>query len=250
MACPTSDGGWPRTGVSPAMNCREYERTWHEWLDARGGAPAGSARARARAEHEAACAACRAKGGGYRALIRAIGAIGPAPAVPRGFAGRFAPGGDLAVAAGPRLRRRPGGWGYAAAAAAATALVAGLVAVRGGRVDRAGPAVAAGRRPLTAALAEATSASWELARVASAPAARVGRDALGGAADLEIPTLAVGTAAGPDAPRALRAVGGGVQAGVGPLSGSARHAFGFLLAPLIGPDGPGPGASEPGRRRG
>ena len=233
------------------MNCRSYEDHWHDWLDARGAEPEGLVRALE--EHESACAACREQGRGYRALRRAIGGMVPAPAAPEGFAARFAPGGDLAgEVARPAIlpaRPRPGGririW-----PAAAAALVAALIGVRGGRVDRKGPEVAAARRPLSAALAEATSASWALARATSAPAARVGRDAIGEAAELDLPTLAI---VGPEAaavPGPPRAAVDAFPAGVRPLSGSARHAFGFLLAPVLNAEGRGSVESISGQRKG
>jgi hypothetical protein len=86
---------------------------------------------------------------------------------------------------------------------------------------------------LTDALAVATAATWELAREASAPAARFGRQMLVSA---EIPEAAPAFGL----PRGVRpvsevleGVSDHVNAGVAPLEGSARHAFSFLIGPAI-----------------
>jgi hypothetical protein len=112
-------------------------------------------------------------------------------------------------------------------------------------------------RDLNRALAEATSATLDLARLASEPAARISRDMLDVTAQGADPTrehtvgptiASVGAqadAAGgwvsvptldplaPDATASavLEQVGDQLAAGVEPLSDTARHAFGFLLAP-------------------
>jgi len=89
-------------------------------------------------------------------------------------------------------------------------------------------------RSLEEALAEATEATIELAREASAPAARIGREAF----DLEGPggfpaeTSADADPARVSPPGLLGAVGERVNAGIRPISGSARHAFSFLLGPV------------------
>ena len=100
-------------------------------------------------------------------------------------------------------------------------------------------------RPLGTALADATEATIDLAREASAPAARIGREIL----DLDNLMDSV-TIKGP-APIAedstasdlIQNVGQRVNASVRPISGSARHAFSFLLGPLPGPD-PAPAESQ------
>jgi hypothetical protein len=109
------------------------------------------------------------------------------------------------------------------------------------------------------ALAEATSATWDLARSASEPAARISRDVLDAttqgdsipneAAKSPSSTAPTGEIEGlaslsvrvpsldPLAPNAstastvLQQVGDQLSAGVRPLSSTARHAFGFLLGP-------------------
>jgi hypothetical protein len=112
---------------------------------------------------------------------------------------------------------------------------------------------------LDRAVAEATAATWDLARSASEPAARIGRDMLdvrrsagGKPAKQEVETSmtapddsAHGLAGlmmpipsldplGSDATTAsavIQEVGGRLSAGVEPISDTARHAFGFLLGP-------------------
>ena len=88
-------------------------------------------------------------------------------------------------------------------------------------------------KELTDALAHATSATRDLARATSELVARIGR---------EVINLAV--SAGPDrsvppslaenpAPDVLQDLGHRVDEGIKPLSGTARHAFGFLLGPAL-----------------
>ncbi len=104
-------------------------------------------------------------------------------------------------------------------------------------------------RVLNDALAEATRATWDLALSASEPAARISRQMLDAAtepqvkrADSAIParpgevgvTLPTLTSLAPDSAAAkamLQEVGDRLASGVGPLSKTARHAFGFLLGP-------------------
>ncbi len=106
-------------------------------------------------------------------------------------------------------------------------------------------------RAFDRAVAEATSATWDLARSASEPAARISRDVLDagastdegpaqrpvapeeGIAGLSLPIPALGPF-GPDraaASAVFQQVGDRLSAGVEPISDTARHAFGFLLGP-------------------
>jgi hypothetical protein len=109
------------------------------------------------------------------------------------------------------------------------------------------------------ALLDATEATWDLARSASEPAARIGRQFLGATLEHEqspgkvdamndrepviravsVPSLNSLT---PDATAAgilLQQVGDRLATGVRPLSDTARHAFGFLLGPALSkPDVP------------
>jgi hypothetical protein len=234
------------------MNCSDFERTWNERLDAREALSPEDERA-LRA-HSAACPSCLAFHRRFVTLNHAIGALGPAPAVPAGFAER------VLAAAERGVDRAPNAWRIAsrlvplAAAAAVLALVGfGLRGWGGnrGEADRpAGqPSMAVNARSidpdnLTAVLSDATSATWQLAREASAPAARVGRDMLG---ETELPA-APGALSLPDsvepAADVLQRVGARVNAGVRPLEGTARHAFSFLLGTSADDPKPPPRAAE------
>jgi hypothetical protein len=97
------------------------------------------------------------------------------------------------------------------------------------------PQVAAAEPPLlTEALATAGSATWDLALETSAPAARLGREFLDAAtfgvpshAPAPVTELAL-TLPDPQS-EVFRSVGEQVNARVLPFSGTAQHAFGFLL---------------------
>jgi hypothetical protein len=107
-------------------------------------------------------------------------------------------------------------------------------------------------RGLNHAVAEATAATWDLARSASEPAARISRRMLDAAtepdrndnspaspaqtepmiATVSVPSLDALTPDPAAAGAMLQDVGGRFATGVRPLSDSARQAFGFLLAPV------------------
>lgn len=213
------------------MNCRDYERTWDGWLDAREAlAPAPAADMEA---HEASCASCRALGRRQRTLLRAIAALGPPPSPPAGFATRFAPGGVVSVPF-PGPIARP--WRPRRLAAAAAAVLIGLIGLRAAQRPSAPeiePLPVAAPRPLADSLADATSATLDLAREASGPAARVGRGAWVAGLASEVEGTPEAATSNRPAPGVLKGVGDRVGEGVRPLSGSARHAFGFLLDPVL-----------------
>jgi hypothetical protein len=203
------------------MNCRDFERAWNERIDARGAAPADLDQAID--GHAAACLDCRKLDARYRTLRRAISMAVALPRPSPGFTDRV-----LAAAA---RDGRPVIWRLVPRLAAAVAVGWGLTS-RGPRRE-AEPTVALVRaidpNDLTDALGDASTATWDLAREASAPAARVGRqvfDSSEMAATAPVLSLpeGVGQAVG-----VWREVGDRVNAGVRPLEGSARHAFGFLL---------------------
>jgi hypothetical protein len=211
------------------ITCREFERIWHDRLDVRGESPV--AEERALDDHAASCPACAEAAARFRTLAAALRAWGPPPAAPEGFA-------DRVLAAHGETGR---GWvvrfpAWRWAAAAAVIIVAGSLTLRS-LLPRPGPArpvVAQGAagppRPLSAALADATLATLDLARETSAPAARIGRQMLATVAVGEGPALTLPASLGPRTD-VLQSVGEGVR----PLSGSARHAFGFLLGPAAKP---------------
>jgi hypothetical protein len=115
-------------------------------------------------------------------------------------------------------------------------------------------------RELKNAMADATAATWELARFASEPTARISRGMLDAATDMETghkrdqSTTASGSpvisvtmpslselAPDPSSASAMfQDVSDRLASGVRPLSKTARHAFSFLLGPAPGkPEGRG-----------
>jgi hypothetical protein len=124
-----------------------------------------------------------------------------------------------------------------------------LHAVSGSRPELVDP------RALNRALLDATSATWDLARTASEPAARISWDAFDAVTQAEVsvgehfeagpsPGSAGISAAVPSlippmpdpsaASAVLQQVGDQLAEGVRPLSHTARRAFGFLLGPARG----------------
>ena len=221
------------------MKCRDFERMINDRFDTREALPPDVERALA--SHRATCSTCRAMSARYQALGRAISAWTQHPPVaPAGFLARFPEDWqhiDLEAEdrAGPWIVKFRSAWGpIALAAAVLLAIWAGIRS--GGQVKPAPPIAAAleQARPidpdaLSIALAEATSATWDLARATSAPAARVGLEVLDAAALADTTaSLSLDSEVGP-AEEVLQDVGQRVNEGVRPLSGSARHAFGFLL---------------------
>ena len=137
--------------------------------------------------------------------------------------------------------------GVAAAAAVVAAVALGMNAGRVGKKATEQPTTTARVRAidpkdLTDALADAGTATWDLAREASAPAARVGRQMLGSAAlPGAAPSVSLPEGVGPPA-EVWKRVENRVSAGARPIGGTARHAFGFLLAVAPRDDG---GVTEP-----
>jgi hypothetical protein len=220
------------------LNCPDFERLINQQLDARGAAAPEVDQALA--GHAAACPACRSTALRYQTLRQAIAALSlHAPLPPVDFAARFPA--DWAShtlevedgETGPIRKFRPA---FRILASAAVVLLAVWVGARSSWRLPPGHRVAAPplTRPidshaLSNALAEATSATWDLARATSAPAARVGLEVLDEAgrtetaAALSLPDEVGSTA------EVFQEVGQRVNEGVAPLSGTARHAFGFLI---------------------
>jgi hypothetical protein len=212
------------------MLCSDFERLWNEQLDARGDASAEMEHALE--THAAGCESCRTIASRYQTLRTVLLSLGAPPSPSVDFVERFLEGREAARVASPRTLRF---WaaGLPIAAAASLLLAVGL-ARRPGPSET--PAVTETRvvraidpQSLSAALAEAQSATLELARETSAPAARIGREILG-SASLPSATLTLPERVTPSVD-VFQGVGDRVQAGVRPLSGSARRAFGFLLGP-------------------
>ncbi len=218
------------------MNCRDFEPTWNDWLDDRGaGDPE---RAKSLEAHAASCSRCLSVHARYLLLSHALRVVGPLPAVSENFADRVLAARDSPEVVGigrvdPRLRR------YSALAAAAVLLMAVSFGFRAwfARPGQTLPDRAIVQKssvspaPLTEALAVATSTTLELAREASAPAARVGYQLASAELTESTPSTTLGLSVDmTSATDALQRVGNRLNAGVRPLEGSARRAFGFLLS--------------------
>jgi hypothetical protein len=239
------------------MNCRDFERIWNERIDARS-LPSGDlgtlGSELALREHAAGCSTCRPKAAGYEALERSILAWGPPPFPRTGLADRIVLAAQAQVpstrrAATARRLGRPSIQVVAAAASIVSIITLGIaVRISINRSPAPGnpPSAVAVRTDgpkLNEALASATEASWDLARSASEPAARLSRQFLDAATDAgpERPHESSGAVAvpsldafAPDSAAAvatIQQVGDRLANGVRPLSSSARHAFGFLLGP-------------------
>jgi hypothetical protein len=276
-------------GEYVGMTCREFEHTWNELLDAEASvgsatqstgqtSPAVAERERALLEHAAGCPSCGEVSARYRTLRRAIRAWGPPPAPSAGLTDRI-----LAETQRPTpsawpiygtVRRKHLGRFARATLAAFAATVATLAFALPllnrtmNRAPRNGPPdvlhithvdpghdsqSVANARALNMALTEATAATWDLARSASEPAARISRQALDAAtgpdrspaqpasvigsgsvvAAVSVPSL---DSLAPDTAAAgamLLQVSDRLINGVRPLSDTARHAFGFLLGTAL-----------------
>jgi hypothetical protein len=253
-----------------AMTCREFEHRWNELLDGCQGALAVSAEPEPTNSeqllnaHAARCARCHDRAMKYQSLRNAIRAWDPPLPAPAGLADRVVA--ELRAPASPALWIRAIRWAAAASIAASVlAIVVIDRMVSRGRPNAQQPmqvehgvrgpvdarSHSAPYRGLNTALADATAATLDLARAASEPAARVGRQLIDAAANRE--TSEPGTTSGA-APTAVtmvvsvpsldllapdtaataemwQQVGNGLASGVRPLKSTAQHAFGFLLGP-------------------
>lgn len=234
------------------MNCHDFHSAWNELLDARDTAADRGLEGRLRdaLAHSRGCARCRRAQTGYGALRQALASWS---------AGPISPPADLADrvlaalssrAVPPAGVARPAPWraiGLAGAAAAAAGIVLAIAPGfdRDGPGPKAAPPVPSSRRPeargLDDSLAEATAATWDLARCASEPAARLGRGVLGivvragsppeAGPPVTLRSVFRGPIGSPPASSLVQGLGERVSAGVRPLSSTARRAFSFLLAP-------------------
>jgi len=237
--------------------------------------PAANDRERLLLDHAAGCPACREVAARYETLRLALRVWGHPPAAPAGLADRILAAAQAQAQSLPRWRagtyRTQRFWQAGlplatVAAAVVAAVTVGLLmpkltvdqprlnhptpgaamSPRGGHPASASPA-SADARALNEAVAGATAATWDLARSASEPAARISRQVLDAATGPELnPSLPVpggdsvsvpslGSLA-PDSATAvamLQQVGDGLATRVGPLSTTARRAFGFLLGPTL-----------------
>jgi hypothetical protein len=208
------------------MNCVEFANAWNALLDARDHVHPGleeSVRA-----HAASCPACGALAAGFVRLRSALAAGGVSPAVPAGFADR--------VLAGQNVVERDSDWWLlqirrtAWVASAAALLVVGLVGLRNAAWQRSGLARPSDAERLDLSIGKAASATLALARTTSDSAARLSGEVADAAS---VPPLPLPDPVSPSAD-ALQDLGETIAARVQPLSGSARHAFSFLLNPAFG----------------
>ena len=233
--------------TNPNLTCREFEARVHQFLDRRSINPISIDAIAAR--HGSECASCRTKYQEYLLLDRALRSrIEAAQSKSHGFTDRVPARLGAEEARSPRRLKFP--WAIVVAAAAGV-----LVAVVATFQFQAGPHHIKDQQSKTAfinddiskpatvgrvsnavaplgedSIAEATSATLELARLASAPAARLGGEWFRtNAVELDSHRVVERVSLGRSASKFWRKLGDGVQAGVEPLSSPARRAFGFLL---------------------
>jgi hypothetical protein len=292
------------------MTCHDFQRKWHELLDADAAERATSAGLHATGtgpgrdpvddesealllSHAADCPACRPIAVRYQTLRQAIRGWRQPPVPPDDLVQRI-----LSAPADIRLRILVAGRVRSLLRAhqpvvlltglvAASLLLALLLPAINQMLDSkrtnppgnvpVGPVVdlhsvpgpvepSADRWVLNRALAEATSATLELARTASEPAARISHDMLDSSEraaevtvnppaeptpaatagpdegpvrlSVSLPSLDPLTSEGTSASEVLHQVGDRLSEGAAPISSTARHAFGFLLGSPAGRAGP------------
>jgi hypothetical protein len=275
------------------MTCREFERSLNELVDAEaaslGDVLAPSALESvvsdldvALADHAGRCPACRVLAARHQVFRRAVHAWNAPPVAPADLTDRI-----LAAAAEERSASawavygvkpesyRPIIVAYVSAMAACLVgmVMLHLVVSRDASQKPAAPPVIANLahqdlhtglwpstpshsdvRELQTAMADATAATWELARSASEPTARISREMLDVATDREAELTRGRSSATPSSPAIsvtmpslselapdpsstsamLQEVSDRLASGVRPLSNTARHAFSFLLGPAPG----------------
>lgn len=180
--------------------------------------------------HFASCEGCRRLASGFRL----IASRRPPPAVPEGLSERVL---NAWWASGRHERRNrvPRRWAWAAGLAAAAVALA-VYAPWTPRPGRdAGVVMKPTPKPrnLGSALARATSATLDLARETSAPAARLGQGVYDASLPAEI-VWPVGIELSVAPSELFQSMSRKVNSSVLPLSGSARRAFSFLIAPGVG----------------
>lgn len=243
--------------TNPNLTCREFETRIHQFLDRRSIDPITIDSKAAR--HGEECASCRAKYQEYLLLDRALRSrieAAPSSKSPE-FTDRVLA--RLAAEEARSSRRLIFPWAIGAAAAASVLVAAVATFQFQSRPhhikdqqsktaltndDKSKPAPIAlaptAIAPMGAdSIAEATSATLELARLASAPAARLGGEWFRtSAVERDSNRVVERVSLGRSASKVWRKLGDGVQAGVEPLSSPARRAFGFLLDSNTNPNPP------------
>ncbi len=277
------------------MNCQDCDQIWNQLLDAEPLSRARVAtglepspqllaeREQAACAHTLGCSRCRHTRARYETLRGALRAwaaserpelmLSPA-LVERILA-------EQEAGSSRRARRWRAGLSLGTAVAAAACLIAVVLAPIPWRLERVSRGSDHGRaaapasesalhlsnrtsdsRVLSDALADATAATWDLARTTSEPAARLGRQVLESATQVEntsgarasLADLAGSSYPGldslsgvlpvvpqpPPGSALLQQVGDGLSASVRPLSSTARQAFGFLRIPSLEKTGNSP----------
>ncbi len=234
------------------MNCRDFNHVWNRLLDdeprsrrrfdAQFAATRLELESRLR-EHAAACETCRVRHCRFETLQRALRAWAVRPPAPSPSSPLLAERVLRAVA--PRRRRaRVVASTLAAAVVAAVAIGFLKPPLRPDAEIKPPPTVAEPATEsslLRAAVNNATAASWQLARLTTEPAARLGREMIDASFPtreppvLELALLEPSPTPATDsdsfAPELFSRMGGYLTAGVQPVSTSAREAFGFLRPP-------------------
>ncbi len=268
------------------MNCQDCDQIWNQLLDAESLLRAGVAtglepsprllaeREEAACTHALGCSRCRQVRAQYETLRRALRAwvssARPETTLSPALVERILA--EQKTGSSRRARRWRAALPVGAAVAAAACLIALVLAPLPWRLERVSPGSDRGRPPgpasvsalrpsnrpsdsrvLSEALADATAATWDLARTTSEPAARLGRQVLESATQVEsragasaanpagssYPGLDSLTGVFPVVPQPppgsalLQQVGDGLSASVRPLSSTARQAFGFLRIPSL-----------------
>jgi hypothetical protein len=216
------------------MDCDRFEQAWQRHFDGESADPPSNL---ARwDDHLVVCSICQAVDRRYRALGMALSQWSSAESAL--VNGRGRPRATHAVRTRGASRHWPG---VAASGLAIAASLALFVLIPAARIDPGVPVQPrqAPQTPVIASLASpflgATSATARLARVATLPAALIGREVLASAAYEPAPP-----AADLEAARAgLRELGGRVYANFQPLTIRARGAFDFVV--------PGASAGHEGR---
>ncbi len=211
------------------MTCHDFLEGWNARIDDPGSF--AIERADALDAHSKSCEPCRRLSSGFRL----VALVTPPPSVPEGLSERIL----TAWSASERLDRRnwfPGRWAGVAGFAAAAALLLAIFtpwAPRVGRDADVSVMQTPKARHLGSALARATSATLDLAREASAPAARLGQNLYVASLPTEI-AWPVGIEPSSATSELFQSMSRRVNSSVRPLSGSARRAFSFLSAPSTG----------------
>ncbi|WP_422930507.1 hypothetical protein [Singulisphaera sp. PoT] len=216
------------------MECVDYEARWNDYLDDRSAAaPELLAELE---EHASLCEACRPLAQRYQTLLHVVSLKIPTPIPSLGFVESCldAIERDREVVKPRRILAFPRR--VAGLAAAALLLIALVAAFRfvgreyglpGGGVEVVQKSD--GNPSISEALATAGTATWDLARESSGSAAKIGREMLNSATLPPNSSSLFLTLSGPEANEVLEGVSERVNAGVRPLSDSAKQAFGFLL---------------------